>query len=100
MNNYKSQKKRLYFQPTTGLEETVKLKLRKIHKAEKAVVFIEKCLEHVVQPKFCQLPNALKPHLSKDEIFTIQQRNLKTELQNKKFTSHFKKRLRHIYIRF
>ena len=27
MNNYKSQKKRLYFQPTTGLEETVKLKL-------------------------------------------------------------------------
>jgi hypothetical protein len=36
------------------------LKLRKIHKAEKAVVFIEKCLEHVVQPKCCQLPNALK----------------------------------------
>ena len=98
MNNYKSQKKRLYFQPTTGLEETVKLKLRKIHKAEKAVVFIEKCLEHVVQPKFCQLPNALKPHLSKDEIFTIQQRNLKTKLQ--KFTSNFKKRLRHLYIRF
>ena len=41
MNNYKSQKKRLYFQPTTGLEETVKLKLRNIHKAEKAVVLIE-----------------------------------------------------------
>ena len=95
MNNYKSQKKRSYFQPTTGLEETVKLKLRNIHKAEKAVVLIEKCLEHVVQPKFCQL---LKPHLSKDEIFTIQQRNLKTKLQ--KFTSNFKKRLRHLYIRF
>jgi hypothetical protein len=39
---------------------------------------------HSVQPKFCQLPVNLKQKLNKDEIYKIQQRNLKDEFKNQK----------------
>ena len=57
---------------------------RKIYKVERAIVFIEKCLSHSVQPKFAQLPIGLKLKLNKDEIFKVQQRNLQDELKYKK----------------
>ena len=81
MNNYKSQHERIYFQSTTGLRHNIELNLRKVHKAQKAIFFIEKCLEHTVQPKFVQLPKGLKQHLNKDKVYKVQQRNLKAELK-------------------
>ena len=84
MKYYKSHSKRLYFQSTTGLINDLKLTHKKIHKADKAIFFIEKCLQHNVQPKFCKLQVGLKKHLNKDEIYNIQQRDLKAELQNQK----------------
>ena len=84
MNNYKSQHERIYFQSTTGLRHNIELNLRKVHKAQKAIFFIEKCLEHTVQPKFVQLPKGLKQHLNKDKVYKVQQSNLKAELKNQK----------------
>ena len=82
LNNYKSQHKRLYFQSTAGLTFSIKSKYRRIHKVQKAITFIEKCQQHMVQPKFCQLQVGFKKHLNKDEILKFQQRNLNNELKN------------------
>ena len=86
MNNYKSRQERLYFQKTDGLIYTLKNNYRKIYKMQKAITFIEKCLTHTVQPKFAQIQVGLMQVLRKDEIFTIQQRNIKKELKKHKDT--------------
>ena len=83
MKIYKSHQQRLFFQSTNGLIHNLKLIYRKIHKNERAIRFIELCLEHGVQPKFCKVQEALESQFNKDEIHNIQ-RNLKTELQKQK----------------
>jgi hypothetical protein len=83
MKIYKSHQQRLYFQSTNGLIHNLKLIYRKIHKNERAIRFIELCLEHGVQPKFCKVQEALESQFNKDEIHNIQ-RNLKTELQKQR----------------